>query len=299
MPSSKRQPSKQKRASQNRAQRAALSVRRDAASAPSSTSSSSGSGGDGRSSLLGRLRGASFATPAAPPSGDRAADRAAARSAQPVGYRAALSGVMAAGAGLLLCLVFIKVPVTDDGDLYTKERLSAEWSDTARRAAVEAPDATADDLVDDIDEWAPDRSKDLLAKALWPYSAFIILPVIGAVLGFRAVSRRRPSKVISRAMFATLFGAFLTQGLFLIFLPSILALGVAMFQVRKYETAVAAAAATAVAEGGGDVIDADVIDADIVDDPDDPDSTPDVVNAEVVDDPNGSAAGDAAHPDRS
>jgi hypothetical protein len=291
---SKRQPSKQKRADQNRAQRAALSARRDNASAPPSSGSGGGSGG--RPSLLGRLRGASATTPArstaarstsssAPAAAgstgvsgaraDAAQRRADARAAQPVGYRAALSGVMAAGAALLLCLVFIKVPVTVDGDLYTKERLVAEWSDTALKASADEPAANAATLATGIDEWAPERSKDLLAKALWPYSAFIALPVIASVLGFRAVSRRQPSKIISRAMFATLFGAVLTQGLFLIFLPSILALGVAMFQVRKYETTVAAAAA---AEGAadGDVIDADVVDDDVVD--------ADVIDAEVVDD---------------
>jgi len=279
---SKRQPSKQKRASQNRAQRAALSARRDNASAPPSKGSGGGSGG--RPSLLGRLRGSSATTPARSTSSSTSTSspterRAEARAAQPVGYRAALSGVMAAGAALLLCLVFIKVPVTTDGDLYTKERLVAEWSDTALRSSVAEPAATASQLAADIDEWAPDRSKDLLAKALWPYSAFIALPVIASVLGFRAVSRRQPSKIISRAMFATLFGAVLTQGLFLIFLPSILALGVAMFQVRKYETTLAAAAA---AEGAadGDVIDADVIDADVVED----DAEVVEVEAEVVDD---------------
>ena len=148
----------------------------------------------------------------------------------------------------------------------------------AARPPSTTPAANAATLATGIDEWAPERSKDLLAKALWPYSAFIVAAASSAsVLGFRAVSRRRPSKIISRAMFATLFGAVLTQGLFLIFLPSILALGVAMFQVRKYETTLAAAAA---AEGAArrrrdrrrvvddDVVDVDVIDAEVVDDDD-------------------------------
>jgi hypothetical protein len=257
--SPKRQPSKQKRAVQNRNQRAARAARAaNASAAPDEgvgTTSSASSG-----SLLSRLRGGSTGNQPARRSSAGGATSARARGAalrahQPPGYRAALSAMLAAGAALLLCTFALRYPVDAQGDLYTSETLTADWSVTALQAAADQPDATAAEVADSIKEWAPGRDKAPVIKALWPFSLAIALPLIGAALGFWAVRKRSSSKVVNRALYATLFGAVLTQGLLLLFLPVVLAMGVAMFQVRKAETI---AAASAPADG---VIDVDEVEA--------------------------------------
>ena len=99
--------------------------------------------------------------------------------------------------------------------------------------------------------WTPDRDDKTVLAALWPWSVATVLPLIGAGITFWAVRRRSSSKVLNRALYATLFGAVLTQGLLLLFIPVVLAVGVAMFQVRKAE-------AQGLATGAGDgVIDVD------------------------------------------
>lgn len=165
---------------------------------------------------------------------------AALRPGQPVGYRAALSAVLAAAAAVVLCIVALRYPVDARGDVYTRETLTADWSITALRAVAENPDANADEVAATITDWAPGRSRDTVAIALWPFSLALAFPLIGSGLGFHAVRKRSSSKVVNRALYATLFGAVLTQGLLLLFLPVVLALGVAMFQVRKAETIAAA-----------------------------------------------------------
>jgi hypothetical protein len=249
---SKRQPSKQKRAAQNRNQRAARAARAANANAPamsSGASASSSRSGAGGGSLLSRLRGGgATGAPSARARG------AALRPDQPPGFRAALSGVFAAAAAVLLCTFALRYPVDASGDLYTREHLAADWSMTALHAAAEQPEASAAELADSIEEWTPGRDKETVVKALWPFSLAIVLPLIGAGIGFHAVRRRAPSKTVNRALYATLFGAVLTQGLLLLFLPVVLAIGVAMFQVRKAETMAAQAGA-----GDDAVIDVDEV----------------------------------------
>ncbi len=218
--------------------------------------------------MLSRLRGggkrtaSSGVAPAAtgPRTTGSASTRGAAlRANQPVGYRAALSAVIAAAAALVLSLVALRYPVDAAGDVYTPETLTADWSMTALRAVVEQPALSAADVVATIEDWAPGRSRDTVAKALWPFSVALVFPLLGAGLGFHAVRRRSPSKVVNRALYATLFGAVLTQGLLLLFLPVVLAMGVAMFQVRKAETVAAAAAASP--PGSDEVIDVDEVES--------------------------------------
>jgi hypothetical protein len=110
-----------------------------------------------------------------------------------------------------------------------------------------------------IDEWTPGRETKPALIALFPWSAATIFPVLGTILGFRAVKRRAGSKTISRYLFLTVLGVLTTTQLAFLFLPSVIALGVAMYQVRKYE------AQTAVAVGDpstGAVIEADLVDDD-------------------------------------
>jgi hypothetical protein len=270
---SPKQPSKQKRAAQNRNQRAAREARAANANAapapraPRATGASSAGGG----SLLSRLRGGGSARTVA--KGTARPTAADLRGQQPPGYRAALSAVFAAAAAIVLCVFALRYPVDAHGELYTKEHLVADWSMSAARATADQPEASAETVVKSIDDWAPGRDKETVIKALWPYSLAIVLPLGGALLAFRAVRRRSSSKAMNRSLYATLFGAVLTQGLLLLFLPVVLAVGVAMFQVRKAESMAAAAAAPP-----DEVVDVDVdevIDVDEVVDADDPDGDDD------------------------
>jgi hypothetical protein len=181
---------------------------------------------------------------------------------QPPGYRAALSAVLAAAAGALLCVFALRYPVDAQGEVYTPETVSADWSMSALRAAIEQPDAEPAALAESIDSWTPDRSKEVVVKALWPFSLAILLPLAGAGIAYQAVRRRSPSKIVSRALYATLFGAVLTQGLLLLFLPAVLSVGVAMFQVRKAEVT-AAAAAGGTGGAASAVIDVDAVDEEV------------------------------------
>lgn len=260
---SPKQPSKQKRAAQNRNQRAALAARAaNANTMPQSprtgTAASSGSSAAG-GSLLSRLRGGgsnrsgTSTTSRAAGASSRTAGSSRARGAslrpdQPPGYRAALSAVLAAVAALMLCTVALRYPVDASGKVYNSETLVADWSVTALRAAADQPAATPAKIAASIDDWAPGRSKDTVAKALWPFSLALVLPLVGAGLGFSAVRKRSSSKVVNRALYATLFGAVLTQGLLMLFLPVVIAMGVAMFQVRKAETIAAAGTGSGVIE---------------------------------------------------
>jgi hypothetical protein len=243
---SPKQPAKQKRAAQNRNERAARSARTANANARPSATPAAG-GGAGSGSLLSRFRtGGNGGGGASRSTGSARSRGAALRPDMAPGHRAALSAVFAAAAALVLCTFALRYPVDANGDLYTREHLAADWSMTALRTAADQPEATAAEVVDAIDEWAPGRGKDTVVKALWPFSLAIALPLIGAGLGFQAVRKRKGSKVVNRALYATLFGAVLTQGLLLLFLPVVLGMGVAMFQVRKAETIAAASGDAAV-----------------------------------------------------
>lgn len=251
---SKRQPSKQRRQSQNQKQRAALEARRQAAATPSapddtvdrapSSSSASGSG-----SVLSRFRGAASAGRTARTGG----------TGLPVGHRAALSGLLAAIAAALVVAFMYQVPVDGSGDaITTNGALVAEWALSAQGAAADAPaEATPAEVAASVDDWMPSGTQRYL-QAAWPLSLAIILPVIGTALGFRAVSRRSPAKVVNRTMYVTLFGALLAGPQLLIFLPAVISLGVSAFQVRKAEMVAQAAAPPD-----------DVIDVDEVAEPDD------------------------------
>lgn len=254
MATGKRQPSKQKRAAQNRAQRAALAARRDAAAArpTAATDRPVGRSGGG---LLSRFRGSSGGRSSG--GGTLRATAAVGRAAQPVGYRAALSALLMSLAGVAFAFTF-NVPVDADDEPFTRESLTATWAGRALEAASADPDASPTELAEGIDDWTPGRGETSIAIALFPFSLTLALPVIGAAIGFRAVAKRSSSRIVSRALFATLFGSLLSQ-IPVFFLPSVVALGVAVFQLRKYETTMARAALADV-EPGGAVIEAEVVD---------------------------------------
>ena len=90
------------------------------------------------------------------------------------------------------------------------------------------------------------------------------------------MQQRRRAKIVNRAMYATLLGAFISLPLLQFFLPTVIAGWVAGFQVRKAERneLLAAQAEPAQAEAGdtdGEVIEADVVEAEVVDAPVDAD----------------------------
>lgn len=253
-------PSKDKRAAQNRSQRAAREARKaNAHAAGPADGGSSRPAGGASGGLLSRLRGGGSGPRAQRPTATpQRATAAGPVAPQPPGYRAALSAVLAAGAALVLCIVGLRYPVDRHGDVYTPESLAADWATSALVASADQPDASPAEVADAVDDWTPGRTREPVAVALWPLSVTLALPLIGAAVGFRAVRRRAPSKIVNRALYATLFGAILTQGLLLLFLPVVLAMGVAMFQVRRAETIAAALPADAPpAAASGEVIEVD------------------------------------------
>jgi hypothetical protein len=260
--STKRQPSKQRRQTQNQRQRAALEARRvNAAGVPvpdgkvGGGSATTGTGGGG--SLLSRLRG-SAAT-------GRAVRTGAPVGSQPPGYRAALSGLLAGVAGAVVGALLITIPVDASGDpITTRGGMVGEWTLSALDVVQDDPNATADEVVDAVDDWSPNGDEPY-AKAYFPASLGLVLPIIGAALAFRAVSKRAPAKVVNRAMYVTLFGTLLNIPLLFVFLPTVIGIGIAAFQVRKAE--VQAAAEAADLEGGERPDGEAVIDVDEVDDP--------------------------------
>ena len=213
-------------------------------------------------SLLGRLRGTPAVGPA--PSASRArvtGPRSAApatgnrrRSDQPPGYSAALAGVLAAVAAAV-ATVLLHAPVDASGDSYTSASMVAEWSTSALHEVEAAPTATPTAVVEGIDDWMPGRTTDRLFLVYFPLSLAVVFPAIGALLTFRAVKQRQPAKVVTRSMYITLLGAFLTLTLLQLFLPAVIAVTVASYQVRKQERRALQAAAADDA-----VIEADVVD---------------------------------------
>ncbi len=277
MASGKRQPSKQKRTNQNRQERAARQARAsNAAAVPSSTGRSSTGSGAARGSLLGRLRGAATGTVAPSTRASRAAAsdggasggttprRGFDPSTQPPGYRAALTALLAAGAAVIASF-FLTQPVDGQGEVYTRPAIVAEWSTTALRQVAETPTATADAIVEAIgDDWMPHRDSERMFIAYLPLSLAAVLPVIAAYLLFRSVQQRRGAKIVNRAMYATLLGAFISLPLLQFFLPTVIAGWVAGFQVRKAERNELLAAQAEAGGADGEVIEADVVEADVV-----------------------------------
>jgi hypothetical protein len=258
--STKRQPAKQRRQTQNQRQRAALEARRANAAAAGAVAEgkvggggSAGSGSRGGGSLFSRLRG-SAAT-------GRTARTGSPAGGQPVGYRAALSALLAAVAAAVVGAVMIQVAVDASGEpVASPGAMAGEWTLSASDALADNPGATAEELADAVDDWTP-NGEEPYGQAYFPMSLGLVLPIIGAGLAFRAVSKRAPAKVVNRAMYVTLFGTLLNAQLLFIFLPTVIGVGIAAFQVRKAEVQAAAAAGDA---DGEPVDDGGVIDVDEV-----------------------------------
>ena len=146
--STKRQPSKQRRQTQNQRQRAALEARRVNAAAAGELADgkvarrrvrrTSGTGGG---SVFSRLRGARTT--------GRAIRAGASGKTQPPGYQFALSGLLAAVAAAVAGALLIPVAVDSSGDqISSRGALVGEWTLSAWDVVQENPDATAEEVAD-------------------------------------------------------------------------------------------------------------------------------------------------------
>jgi len=166
-------------------------------------------------------------------------------SGQPVGYRAALSGLLAAVAAAVVGAVMIQVAVDASGEpVNSAGAMAGQWTLSAADALADDPSATAEELADSVEDWTP-NGEERYGQAYFPLSLGLLLPVIGAALAFRAVSKRASAKVVNRAMYVTLFGTLLNAQLLFIFLPTVVGIGIAAFQVRKAEVQAGGVAAGA------------------------------------------------------
>ena len=292
----KRQPSKQRRQTQNQKERAAREARRlnagtatevaasaqaeksskgtSTAAATSPTPAKAAAGG----SVLSRLRGAS-ATGRAIRTGTPVG------TAPPPGHRAALSALLAAVAGAVVAAVLISVPIDASGDAITSpSALVGEYALSAWDVVQDTPDATADEVVDAVDDWTP-NGEERYGIATWPLSLLLLLPVAASFLAFQAVTKRKSSKVVMGAMYATLFGALLSQQL-IIFIPTVIGVGIASYQVRKAEAAANFAAEVMEGGDGGDdhddLDDDDIIDVEEAIDAEEASESDDLIEAEVA-----------------
>jgi hypothetical protein len=299
MASGKRQPSKQKRQNQNRQQRAAREARTTNASARPAAASSSSSGGGAAPArsggLLGRLRGGAAGAaaggaerPARPtrtasPRSSAGASGSAAAGAsgdpftdkrgQPVGYRAALTGLLAAVAAVVVSF-FVSQHVNGQGDVYTPVKVITDWSRTALHSAQAHPGGDTGTILKGIDVWLPERGSNRMFLTYYPWTLAALLPIVASYFAFRSVQQRRGAKAVNRAMYATMAGAFLCLPLLQFFLPTVIAVAVAGWQVRRAELTALRAAGLVDARGrpipqgggatgaAGAVIEADVVDDD-------------------------------------
>lgn len=257
--STKRQPSKQRRQTQNQRERAARQARTaNAAAEAAPTGKVGGTTLPAKSgSVLSRLTGTSGTSGK---SGSTAAARGRSSSTDlPVGHRAALTAVILAATSILFVIFTIRVPLGASGDpIRTSTDRVAEWAGAALDAASSLDEPTGAEVADAVDDWSP-SGRERYITALFPQSLAVFLPLIAAALGFQAVRQRRPAKIVNRAMYATLFGALLTVDLLIFFLPTVVSMAVASFQVRKYEFAMKAAEAGPPED---EVIDVDEVDDD-------------------------------------
>ena len=254
----KRNASKQRRAARNRASREALAARREnvVASAANPTRSS---GGGANGSTQGARRGAAATAGASgpPPSGLMGM----VRSRRP-GDRAVLLSVLFAIVSVIF-LLFVKVDVDDRGDAIPPNYGGVTL--LAREAITGEP--------------VPDRTETLLSASGPGIFAIMALPVLVTLFAFWGNRRPDRGRMLTFALFGMLAAVLVTGGLGIYFLPSLIAIGFASFQVRRLEMPARTAERPAPrARRRGKVIDAESREAgadDVVDD--------DVVDAEVVD----------------
>jgi hypothetical protein len=248
----KRNISKQRRAARNRASRDALAARRENAVTTSespSTGTTKASPSRGSSSR-GAARGSSAAAARAarpvpvaagpPPKGIKEM----VQSKRP-GDRAVLAAFLLSFVSAILLLVVLKVTVDDRGDSIPPQY--GALTIAARQAITGSEDVTKE------------------ASTLSAYGPLALVMAATPVLiaGYAVWANRRPdrSRLLTFALIAMALASLLSGGL-TIFLPTLIALGIGTFRIRRADMEAGMAAAPAPAGGGrGDVIDAEATEA--------------------------------------
>jgi hypothetical protein len=256
----KRNDSKQRRAARNRATRDALAARRENAVAAAAAASSAGSGGGSGGSTRAGRRGSSPAPTGAsppPPSGLMGM----LRSRRP-GDRAVLLSVLFALVSVVF-LLFVRVDVDDRGDA-----IPPTYGGTtilAREAITGEP--------------VPDRTETLLSASGPGVLAVMALPVLVTLFAFWGNRRPDRGRMLTFAMFGMLAAVLVTGGLGIYFLPSLIAIGFASFQVRRLEMPARLGERPPPRRRRGRVIEAESREGGVTDD-----VTDDVIGDEAADD---------------
>ncbi len=259
---SKRDPGKQGRQARNQARRQAGAVRRDYAAASSQSAAGDAGTGSGTTGSTASTDTASSTGPVQAASGwmrGRAPRTGVTGGNRPVGWRAALASVLMATVAFGL-LVFNQVTVDADDKAIPATELSSDYR-VAKFAVVsgldepvgeEGPSAAVDEAKAGHDEKAN------AFVAYWPVSLLFPVPIIIAGLALWMIhTGRATGRNLMFCLFGMFFASILT-GVF--FLPALVALGVANFQVRRAEAAGLALARADAGDGpaaGGDVIEVD------------------------------------------
>ncbi|HET8621099.1 MAG TPA: hypothetical protein VFM27_19165, partial [Acidimicrobiales bacterium] len=268
----KRNDPKQRRAARNRATRDALAARRENAVAAAAAASSAGSGGGSGGSTTAGRRGSPAPAGASPPPPSGLMGML--RSRRP-GDRAVLLSVLFALVSVIF-LLFVRVDVDDRGDA-----IPPTYGGTtilAREAITGEP--------------VPDRTETLLSASGPGVLAVMALPVLVTLFAFWGNRRPDRGRMLTFAMFGMLAAVLVTGGLGIYFLPSLIAIGFASFQVRRLEMPARLGERRPPRGRRGRVIDAesraagvndDVTDDDVTDDVTDEVAGDEVIEAEVVD----------------
>jgi hypothetical protein len=248
----KRNVSKQRRAARNRASRDALAARRDnAVTTPvSSSTRTTKAAPSGGSSSRRSTRGAAGATarparPVAVAAGPPPKGIKEMMQSKRPGDRAILLAFLLSFVSAILLLVVLEVTVDDRGDTLPPQY--GALTIAARQAITGSENVTEE------------------ATTLSAYGPVALVMAATPVLiaGYALWANRRPdrSRLLTFALIAMALASLLTGGL-TIFLPTLIALGIGTFRIRRADMEAGMAAAPAPAAGGrGDVIDAEATEA--------------------------------------
>jgi hypothetical protein len=229
----KRQTSKQRRAARNRASRDALAARRTNA-VTSSTASASSRGSSAGSTSAGSATTGGATTGRTPVGG-----LLGARGNRRPGDLAVMVALGLAIVSAVSVLFLTKVPVDDRGEPLPR---------TFQAVAVAAREAvTGQEL--------PDKNESLLEASGPGVLLYLALPVAVSAFAFWANRRPDRSRLITFALVAMAGLVLFLGGYF--FFPTLVALAVASFQIRKADLPARVAERVAPVDKRGDVIDAE------------------------------------------
>ena len=263
----KRNDPKQRRAARNRATRDALAARRENAVAAAAAASSAGSGGGSGGSTTAGRRGSPAPAGASPPPPSGLMGML--RSRRP-GDRAVLLSVLFALVSVVF-LLFVRVDVDDRGDAIPPTYGGVTL--LAREAITGEP--------------VPERTETLLSASGPGVLAVMALPVLVTLFAFWGNRRPDRGRMLTFAMFGMLAAVLVTGGLGIYFLPSLIAIGFASFQVRRLEMPARLGERRPPRGRRGRVIDAESraagVNDDVTDDVTDEVAGDEVIEAEVVD----------------